>query len=457
MVEEPRNLLDIPVELDEIPVEEINDAGRSRKEYGDVEQLKLSIQQKGLIHPIAVSKYDEPYEGFKYFLLVGGRRLAAVRQLELEKVPARIYPSNLNSYEVRSIELEENIRRKDLTDAERIMSIKEVHDLYVSIYGEKKSTSKGAKGHSQKDTANMLGVSTATVSLDIEMAEWIEEIPELAKLGDRKKIKQAITIAKKRGRRKIAFEAAGVEKPDATVQGLEDAYNIGDFFTYAKTIPDGTIDLVDLDIDYPMEIDENILHSTIKLEKKNGTYVGISKKDYPGMMKKALVESYRILNEDGWCLIWFGREYFQRLQDWGKEVGFKTSWYTGKWYKGDGFSHCRNPRLNLQHSMEEFFYFKKGSPQIVYPHSDVFQHKPTPPSEKIHPYEKPVALMQEIFETFLMKESRIAVPFAGSGNSLVSGFQHGCYVTGYDLSEEYKKLFVLKIRSLKMEGKLTDV
>lgn len=451
MEKNPRDLSKLPVTLKEVGVKEINDAGRSRTSYINLDGLKISLTQKGLIHPIVLMKYEELYSGFSYFLLAGGRRLRAAKELKWDKVPARIYPPGLNAYEIRIIELEENIRREDLTDAERIRMTKQVHDLYTELYGKKTSTSPNAKGHSYRDTAQKLGVSVGKVSGDLEIAQWLEDIPELEKLGGRKEIRQAISQAKKKVTRSKALESM---KDDPLLQGsksLEEAYHVGDFFELCKTLPDGSADLVDLDIDYPMDVAE--MHPKVEMDKKVGVYTAVSKEEYPNLLQKALKESYRILNVDSWCLVWFGMEYFSEIQVWAKAIGFKTGWYYADWFKGENFSHCRNPRYNLRHSKEHFFYLKKGSPEIQKPHSDTFDVTPNVPSQRVHPYEKPARLMLSIFEIFLPEGSRIVVPFAGGGKSLIAGALHKCSVWGCDLSEEYKKGYVLTVRELAMKGK----
>ena len=450
IVDHPRNLIDTPVELNEILVKEINTAGRERQEYRNMEELKLSVKQKGLIHPIAVMRYDETYEGFNYFLLAGGRRTRAFKELEFEKIPARIYPSDLNAFEIRAIELEENLRREDLTDAERLKSIKKLHDLYTDLYGEKKSTSSNAKGHSMRDTAKKLGVSKSKVSEDYNLGQWLEDVPSLSKLPNRAAIVRAVRTAKKQAARdkRLADYKIPDKIEDKELNELrEKSYIVGSFLDKSKGIPDNTIDLIDFDPDYPIEEDDQMF-SGVELDRASGIYKGIPKKDYPDFVKAVFKESYRILADGGWLIVWFGREYFKDLQTWGHEAGLRTSWYTGRWCKGGEYASTRNPYSRLGHSIEEFFYFSKDVGEIVTPHADEFKFAPTKRNDKTHPFEKPELLMLDILETFVNPGSRIVVPCAGSGNTMLAGFRYKCTCIGFDPSEEYKKDYVLKVREL---------
>ena len=440
--------------MEVIKIERINSTGRQRGDYGNIEELKLSIKQKGLIHPVAVMEYDEPLDNrYDYYLLAGGRRLRACQGLELKTIQARIYPSGLNGYEIRSIELEENIRRKEMSDAERLKAVKQIHDLWISMYGEKGSTAKDAKGHSVRDTAKRLGVSLGTASEHIEMGDWLEKVPELAKLGSKTEIKKAIKKAKKNVKQAKKIEEFEAEVEDKDAQELKSMYTksyiVGDFFEGVKSIPKNTIDLVDLDIDYPVDIDdESPQHQEVTMDKKFGKYKGIPKTEFESLMKESLRESYRVLKNDSWCIVWFGWEYFDAIQKWAKEVGFKTSWYTGKWYKGGGYGHTRNPYVYLNHTIEPFFYFRKGISSINIPRSDVFEYNPIPSSNKDHPYEKPIPLMYDILNTFIDPGSRILTPFAGSGNTLIAGFQLKCHAIGFELSDGYKDSYIVKVQEL---------
>jgi len=448
---QPRYLSDIPAEQEEISIKEINDAGRTRGDVGDIEELANSLKEKGLIQPIAVMRYDETYEDrWNYFLLAGGRRLKAARHLGWKTIPARIYPHGLDGLEIRQIELEENIRRKDMNDAEKLKATKQIHDLWVSMYGEKTSTKKGAKGHSLRDTANRLGISVGKASMDIELAERLEEMPELAKFGSASEIRKAIKKAKKQVARDEKIEE--YEKEIASNTDTEmlklyaKSYIVGDFFHRVKQIPKETIDFIDLDIDYPMDIDEDSpQHIQAQEDKKQEIYKTIPKKDFPLIMQRTFQECYRVMKDGSWIIVWFGYEYFNQIQQWAKIAGFKTSWYTGKWYKGAGYAHTRNPYTYLGHTTEPFFYFRKGSASINLPHPDVFEFAPLSSDSKVHPYEKPVDLMYSIIDTFVNPGSRILVPYAGSGNTLIAGFKMKCHAIGFDMSDEYKKGYLSKI------------
>lgn len=444
---QPRYLSEIPQETDEILLKKINPGARMRADYGDLADLKVSLKEKGLIQPIAVMKYEKPYEGYEYFLLAGGRRLKAMLELEWEKGSARIYPHGLDALEIRQIELEENIRRKDMNDAEKLKATKQIHDLWVKMYGPKTSTAKGAKGHSLRDTAERLGISPSLASMNVELGEWLEEMPELAKLGSASDIRKAIKSVKKEVKREQQLKEYEEEVKDKEEKELFELYKkcyiVGDFFERVRNVPRETIDLIDLDIDYPVEIEEGrVQHVGAQNDRRKGIYSQVTKEEFPATMQKTFLECFRVLKQDSWMIVWFGWEYHHQLQQWAKQAGFKTSFYTGKWYKGAGYAHTSNPYYILGHATEPFFYFKKGSPQISVPHADVYECPPNPPEQRVNPFEKPVKLMRSILDTFINPGSRILVPYAGSGNTLLAGIQMKCHVIGFDKSQQYRDGYI---------------
>lgn len=99
---------------DVLPVDEIVVGERRREDLGDISPLAQSIQQYGLLHPVVVDDENR--------LIAGERRLRAVQALGWNVVAIRVVGS-LTESERREVELEENLRRKDLTPYERSRTV----------------------------------------------------------------------------------------------------------------------------------------------------------------------------------------------------------------------------------------------------------------------------------------------------------------------------------------------
>jgi len=93
-----------------LPISEIIVGERRREEMGDIQRLAESIQQFTLLHPIVVDEQKN--------LVAGGRRLMACKSLGWREIEAT-FLGELSDKQRQEIELEENLRRKDLTEIEK--------------------------------------------------------------------------------------------------------------------------------------------------------------------------------------------------------------------------------------------------------------------------------------------------------------------------------------------------
>jgi|YNPBryulayer2012_1023412.scaffolds.fasta_scaffold14569_2 ParB family chromosome partitioning protein len=87
---------------------------RIRKDLGDIESLKHSIQKHGILSPIIITPKNE--------LLAGYRRLTAAKMLGWEEIEAVIYTPRDRVDELE-IEIEENMTRKDFTPEEVMLAV----------------------------------------------------------------------------------------------------------------------------------------------------------------------------------------------------------------------------------------------------------------------------------------------------------------------------------------------
>ena len=172
-----------------VPIAEIFVGERRREDMGDIGELAESIKQWGLFHPLVV---DETHQ-----LISGGRRLAACKQLGWERVPVR-YFANLNENEKRKIELEENVKRKDLTSIERSKNLVELGEVAAEIDKVELARSSRANsvGHpvvaaSAQRVADQLGVDRQTLRNAQQHVAATEKYPELADLSQREAIQTA--------------------------------------------------------------------------------------------------------------------------------------------------------------------------------------------------------------------------------------------------------------------------
>lgn len=167
-----------------LKIKDIKVGQRVRDEFGDMEALAGSIKEHGLLHPIVVDS--------DYNLIAGCRRLLACERIGLTEIEAKVL-EDISNKELRVLELEENIRRKDLTELEKSKNLVELAEIKeqeikknLKVMADSAKTNSGgrppASGVALKDIADNIGVSRETLRDARQHIKAVEEFPLLESL-----------------------------------------------------------------------------------------------------------------------------------------------------------------------------------------------------------------------------------------------------------------------------------
>jgi DNA modification methylase len=419
---------------------------RTRQDLGDLDGQENSMRKVGMAQPLAVMDLGNG----QYKLLAGGRRLAILQRTGTPDVTIRIYPSNLSLLEQKAVELAENFWRKDMLFNEYDQLIKEIHELETEIHGKRISPSPDAPGWTQEKTASLMGITRPAVTTALKRAAAREALPDVfagcKTQADANKVLDKLTegIIKEALAKKIEQSMPS----SSTLQRLSQNYILEDFFTGIAKIPDSSVHLVEIDPPYGIDL-RSLKKQEGPAESTNlGDYNEVDADDYISFMARVFKETYRVMTEHSWLVCWYGPEpwaevFYQLITN----TGFKTTRLTAFWPKGSGQS--KNPTIRLANSDERFYYASKGSPALARPgHTNEFRHAPVPSQKKIHPTERPVELMKDIYSTFTWEGSRLLIPFLGSGSGLIAAHELKINAFGYELSSAYRDAFLLRVNSL---------
>ncbi len=129
----------------------------ARKTVGDITELKLSIQEKGIIQPLLVRPLKNRYE-----VVVGSRRYEAAKALGLKRVPGIIRP--MTDAEALSLSLVENIQRADLELEDEAESVLKLMKLDPKRFANIKAVAK-ALGRSESAIRELLDAYELTFKL----------------------------------------------------------------------------------------------------------------------------------------------------------------------------------------------------------------------------------------------------------------------------------------------------
>ena len=142
-----------------------------------VDWLVESITARSLLEPIIVRRRGAGYE-----LIAGHHRVEAARNCGHQTIRAEVYDS-LSDDEAELIQIDENLIRANLSDAERILHVARRKELYEKLHPETKHggdrRSAGARSSSQNENLKAFVADIAGTCLDKG-----DEIDALGKLPE---------------------------------------------------------------------------------------------------------------------------------------------------------------------------------------------------------------------------------------------------------------------------------
>lgn len=412
--------------LGTVPLNDIVAEGRVRVDFGDIQALAASINKHGLIQPLAVQQREDG----KYELLAGGRRLEAIKLLNIAEVPVRIYTDVLSAIDKAIIEFEENKQRKDFTYDEEVKAKAVIHNHLTNLHNNED------KKWTIEKTAEILRESAANLGQDLALAQAIEAVPSLARFKTKKEARAIM-------RKTFTYAATAVAQEnlvndvniDKRHRELIESYVVSDCIEGMKKLHGLKFDLIEIDPPYGVNLFND--------EVSGVGYTDVPKNEYDGFIEEVIATATELAAEDSWMIIWNKLERMSFLLEICKKHGWTGAVIPGFWVKPSGPSP--NTRLYLSSSVECFLYVRRGNKQFTYAgRSNAFLYRT--PSERFHPAERPVELIQEILRVFEAPFSKVLVPFAGSGSTLLAAANLNMKVVGFDISDVYKTYYVSRVQ-----------
>lgn len=433
------------VRLDEIIVAE-----RFRDDLGDLDEMVESIKSKGIIQPLSVSVDDSG----SMRLLAGGRRYASAQLAGLLTVPVivREYVDTLDS---REIELFENIHRKDFTWAERAKLTEEIDRLYKDKHGS---------NWSGRKTAELLDKGVASVSRELQLANALRFMPELAscKTADEalkvvKKLEDDAIVEEMRSRQNQRMQIDNEDHSDpklsarnlqnglrTTLRLADQNYMISDVFKGMEGLKtNGNIQIIECDPPYGIDLTQQ-KGSKSNITSNVHSYEEVEREDYPNFVRKLCSELYRVAGKDCWLVFWYGPSWHQLVLESLRAAGWQVDEIPAIWAKTQG--QTLQPEIYFARGYEPFFMCRKGKPVMVERgRLNVFNFPGVAGKSKYHPTQRPTELIKEIFSTIGAGRQHVLVPFLGSGATLLACYDMGFQGFGFDINGEYKDKFMLAV------------
>jgi ParB/RepB/Spo0J family partition protein len=405
---------------------------RHRSVFGDLETLAESIKNKGVIQPVTVAP--------DLRLLAGERRVRAAKAAGLEEIPALVREID-GEIDAREIELFENVHRKNFEWFEEVAIIRDIDRLYK----EKEQDWSGRK------TAQLLEKGVATVARAIQLANAVDVIPELAKMSTAddalktiKNLEEDAIVSELRSRQtdpENTYYNSGIQ--DA-LRVAERSYVIGDTFQGLAELPTGgKVGLIECDPPYGINLNA-VKSSKDTVGNLVSSYNEVPAENYREFLLRLAKELFRVASHNCWLVFWFGPTWHSQVYAALEDAGWLVDDIPCIWVKSQG--QTLQPELYLGRAYEPFFMARKGKPVIMqHGRLNVFNYSGLTPSQKIHPTERPVSLIEDILRTLVPPATKILVPFLGSGATIRAAFNLGLSAMGWEINGEYRDRFMLAI------------
>jgi DNA modification methylase len=421
---------------------------RQRQEFDPeaLTDLANSISGRGLLHAVVVRETPSGYA-----LVAGERRLRAMETLWMlgdgvthngrtyapYEVPF-VTLGELSPLEAEEAELDENLKRQDLTWQERSSALSRLHKLRVA-----QAHAVGIAGPSMLDTHNEAkdaGYTTARpqeTRAEILLAEHLSN-PEVARA---KSAPEALKILKKAEdrERNIALGASVGRDYNSSVHKLHHV----DCLDWLGDCPDNQFDVILTDPPYGMNA-QSFGDGGGKLVNSAHAYDD-SPEAWRTLLSFFAPEAYRIAKPQAHAYIFCDFDRFHELKFLMQEAGwyvFRTPLVIHKVGSGRVPLPDHGPRRQYELAL----YAIKGNKPVTGIYSDVISCKLE--ENLTHGANKPVELYVDLLKRSCRPGDMVLDAFAGSGTIFPAAHQCKLYATGLEISPEYYGIAVNRLNGL---------
>lgn len=374
---------------------------RQRKELREVPELAESIHRLGLIHPIVI---DDDMK-----LVAGERRLEACKSLGWTSISAQ-YSRDLDPLYLQALELEENVKRSNLTWQEEVLAVKQYEALRAQQEGGPVTAAK---------IGEELGFSDRNIKRYLDVAKALESGNALVKAADKFSTAHNIVERDSARRKSSALETLErvvdktISLPDEPEQPQARKVPLlnEDFHEWAAAYCDRPFNFIHCDFPYGVGMHK----SDQGAGQEYGTYVD-GEDVYWKLLDTLKMGMSNVVAESSHLMFWFSMDYYQRTFDILTEMGWRVNPFPLIWFKSDNTGIIPDANRGPRRVYETAFFAARGDRQIVRAKANAFAH---PGKDKsIHMNEKPVPMLRHFMEMFVDEYSFVLDPTAGSANAL---------------------------------------
>ena len=407
------------------------------------QELAQSIESVGLLHPPVVRETSEGY-----VLVAGERRYRAIssiidfggsfRVAGEKMLPAGFVPvlaiADLDADAAEEAELDENIKRVDLTWQERASAVARL----AALRGRQNEAT-GAPKPTVATIAAELERQPASVREDLLVAAHLSN-PEVTKA---KTAGEALKALKKvEQRAKMVLRAEAVQSSSIPLHSTHKLL-LGEALTEIAKLPNGSVQVVLSDPPYGMGADEF------------GDVGGIAPTDHryddsleawQELVSRLAPELFRVCADGAACYLFCDFDRFADLKSVFAGVGFRVHRTPLLWIKPNG-QRVPWPKSGPRRAYECCLFAMKGEHLVNKLEND---YVIAAPDENLgHSAQKPVELMRNLLRRSAKPGDTVLDPFMGTGSVLPAAHELLCTYIGIELEAASFGIATTRLEKLK--------
>lgn len=429
-----------------LPLADIHvDRANRQRTVIKVTDLVESIRVHGVLNPIIIDK------GFN--LIAGERRLEACKVLGLPDIPCR-FIEDLNPLQAQIIELEENLKRTDLSWQDNTKAIAKIHQLY----------SETQPGWNQSQTAKTLGVDASTVSQVVRVAKELTN-PKIAHAPHRQAAYNMLARQDERRLGDVMSDIVAAGRGVMAGRLEDDSEPSGDPSEASETIPILNVDFITWVNNYNGQ-PFNFIHCDFPFganlwggkmsgrERHEGNYAD-QPDDYYKLLGCLCENLPKLLAHSGHMMFWFSMEHYADTLDFFRTnaPSLDVQPFPLVWHKTDNLGILPDPRRGPRRVYETALIASQEDRFVVRSVSNAYG---APTDKRFHPSTKPEPVLRHFFQMFVDENTRLLDPTCGSGSSLRAAESLGAKaVLGLEMDPLHYGSAVAAFKSFRVMRKAT--
>lgn len=435
-----------------IPLEQIHVRRDERQRRAiDGSDLEPSIRARGILNPLIVERRTDG----SFNLIAGERRLTAARAIGLETVPCRL-ASELPDTERQIIELEENVKRKDLDWKDEARAVAKIHKLYTDL----------DLNWTQTQTAEAIGMSDGSITKYLLVSDEIDKANPriLACTG----ISAAYNILARQTSRAVddvmneffapkvetnASDFQGIMVADKTDSGvpavnpareLESIHRLS-FLEFAPSYSGAPFNFIHCDFPYGIGMQDSD-------QGKSDQYGAYDDRPevYWELLGCLCAHLPKLMAPSSHLMFWFSMEYYHETLEFfeANAPQLEVQKFPLIWVKTDNRGILPDPTRGPRRIYETAFIASRGDRKIIRAVANAY---PSPTTKEIHQSEKSEPMLRHFFQMFVDENTKLLDPTCGSGSALRAAESLGAQTTiGLEINEDYCKAANIALRKSRL-------